>query len=439
MEAGPDIDNPYVDTARIGPRRRPWNMRPAVPKAPAATAVGWRADLFVALLGLTLSGAFFAWLCGLPPKVAKLSDFYREAWPAYHALSHGDVLGFIRTGPAYVGSLVLRAPFALLATAVGGHSRAVAFATGLPCLAAAAAFCAWLTSKPRDGGPVTWPTRINPMLLFFISPILGGSLILGHPDEVLGAVLCVGGVVLASRGRGGWCGLLLGLAVVNKTSALVAIPVALAVAPRGVRWRALGIAAVVAGAFLVPITLIRDQTMTASGAGATLGTQTVGLFFSPQLLWWLGSRSWIVREAHPIIVLCACGCAALWWAVRARRPSDGDATTEAVQLLALVLLLRAALDPWNNIYYELGFVLALMTYEVLCGRTPLMTFAYSVAIVAIVPIAFIHMQPDLRAALFAAMAVPTIGWLSARIYLPACARVYRSVPRRRVASGARQA
>ena len=428
-----------METARIAARRRPQNKRPAVPEAPDVNAVGWRADLVVAVIGLAIGGSFFAWLCGQPAKIAKLSDFYREAWPAYHALSHGDVLGFIRTGPAYVGSLVLRAPFALIASAAGGHSRAVSFATGLPCLAAAAAFCSWLTSAPRQRAVVTWPTRINPVLLFFISPILGGSLILGHPDEILGAVLCVAAVILGSRGRASWCGLLLGLAVVNKTSALVAVPVAFVVTPKEVRWRALAISVVVAGAFLVPITLLRDQTMTASGAGATLGTQTIGLFFSPQLLWWLGSHSWVVREAHPIIVLCAGGCAALWWWLRARKPIGRDATTEAVLLLALVLLLRAALDPWNNIYYELGFVLALMTYEVLSGRTPIVTFAYSVAIVLVVPVAFIHMQPDLRAALFAAMAVPTIAWLAAMIYLPDRARLVGPMLRRRVASSPQQA
>jgi len=39
------------------------------------------------------------------------NDFYKEAWPAYLLLDHGHILAFLRDGPGYVGSLILRAPF----------------------------------------------------------------------------------------------------------------------------------------------------------------------------------------------------------------------------------------------------------------------------------------------------------------------------------------
>src|SRR5579862_5537331 len=240
-------------TSRLGTRTRPWTARLTVPRGSHASAIGWRADLFVAALGVTLSASFFAWLCSLPSKQAKLSDFYHEAWPSYQALLHGHVLEFIRLAPGYFGSLVLRAPFALIAGALGGHSRAVAFATGLPCLAAAAIFVSWLSATPRRGGEITWHGRITPVLLIFATPIFEGSLIMGHPEEVLGAVLCVLAVILASRGHANWCGVLLGLAIVNKTSALVAVPVAFAVLPKGSRLRSMTIMAIIAGAVLAPL------------------------------------------------------------------------------------------------------------------------------------------------------------------------------------------
>jgi len=77
---------------------------------------------------------------------------------------------------------------------------------------------------------------------------------------------------------------------------------------------------IIAGAVLAPLTLIRDQSLSASGAGATLGSETTGLFFSPQLLWWFGSHSWIAREAHPMLIVVAIGCAALWANETKRNP-----------------------------------------------------------------------------------------------------------------------
>ena len=50
-------------------------------------------------------------------------------------------------------------------------------------------------------------------------------------------------------------------------------------------------------------------------------------------------------------------------------------------LLALLLLLRCVLDPWNVVYYELPFLLALLCWEALCRpeRPPVLALAASLA------------------------------------------------------------
>jgi hypothetical protein len=47
------------------------------------------------------------------------TDYEREAAPALAALVRGDVGGFLSLSPAYGGSLIIRAPFALAASCLG--------------------------------------------------------------------------------------------------------------------------------------------------------------------------------------------------------------------------------------------------------------------------------------------------------------------------------
>jgi len=328
-------------------------------------------------------------------------------------LAHGNVHAFVQLGPAYVGSLVLRAPFALIPNAWGGSSRETYLASALPCMFVVVAFCTWLATQPRRRGGITWASRLGPILFCLVNPVLVMGLLLGHPEEALGAVLCVGAVILAVKEKAGWAGLLLGLAVINKSWALVAVPVVLAVAPANRRW-VLFVATSTTGALLLTVLLMSGNGVSATAAG----TQTGTFFFPSQLLWWLGRHSWIVREAHVGIVLVAVGCAALWRSQRVRPRSSRDGMPDALLLLALVFLLRAALDPWNNIYYHVPFLFALIAYEVRSGRAPLLTAAYTLLIYYAVLVKVPTMSPDVRAALYAAIVVPMIVWLAARLFLP---------------------
>jgi len=86
------------------------------------------------------------------------SDYETEARPAFGALTHGHVLEFLRLAPAYGGSLVERAPFALLPGLWGGGELAVYRMVALPCLLAAAVSvalradaCRWSTNALASG------------------------------------------------------------------------------------------------------------------------------------------------------------------------------------------------------------------------------------------------------------------------------------------------
>jgi hypothetical protein len=379
------------------------------------SAPTWGVHVVVAVIGIGASVAALVYAIGAPPSQARLNDFYHEAWPAYAALVHGNVLEFGRVGPGYVGSLVLRAPFAMLPSAWGG-SRAVYFASALPCLFAVVAFCTWLAAQPRRRGGIGWASRLMPIMCCVLSPVVLIGLFEGHPEDLLGAVLCVGAVVLAIHGRVGWASLLIGIAVFNKPWALVAVPVVIVVMPRE-RRRSVILAAAATATAVLGFVLVHGHGLSPAAATATTGD----ILNPPQLLWWLGQNSWPAQQAHVLIVLVAVPCSALWWLRRRREPWRGE--SDALLLLALVLLLRCALDPWDTLFYHVPFLFALTAYEIRSGRMPLMTVLYSLALLLVAPPYGIpRMSPDLHAACYAAIVIPMIGWLAARLFVPCGAR-----------------
>jgi hypothetical protein len=375
----------------------------------------WGALLVVALLSAATSVVVLIYAASGRIELVKFNDFYREAWPAYSALGHGHVLEFLRLGPVYVGSLVLRAPFALIATALGGGRRAVYVASALPCMIAATTLCTWLAAQPRRRGGIGWASRIVPIVCCVINPLVLVALFGGHPEEVLGASLCVGAVILAVRGRTTWAAVLIGLAVINKSWAIVAVPVVIAALPEG-RRRALLIAASTAGAVLVPIAIVAHQ----HGVSATVASTKTGPIFNPsQLLWWFGAHSWLADNARVLIVLAAVTLATLWYFKKGVDRESAARLPNALLLLALVFLLRAALDPWDNLYYHVPFLFTLVAYEASVGRPPALTVFFTVALNIVATINGVpHMAPDLRSALYAATVVPTVLWFAATLYLP---------------------
>jgi hypothetical protein len=194
------------------------------------------------------------------------------------------------------------------------------------------------------------------------------------------------------------------LAVDNKTWALVLIPVVLAVLPRQ-RVRAVGILLLGLAPIYLPVFFLR------SGGGGSLGASTgTSIFLFPQLWWWFGSHSWISMHAHEVIVVAAVVVAALWATLRQRPPAGLQRARQGLVLLAAVLLLRAAMDPWDNIYYQLPFLMAVFALE--RERIPRVSAAVTAALfIATVPLAGEDLS--LRVLAYQALAIAlmiAIGW-----------------------------
>ena len=343
----------------------------------------------------------------------RLNDFYGEAWPAYRLLFHGRFVAFLRRSPAYGGSLLLRAPYALLASALGASPQVVYAATAIPCLLTPALLAGHMAAARRvESAPSAGPRSsrsLRPVDLFIISPPVMIAIVEGHPEEALGAVLCVLAVLLACRGSGRAAGLALGIALINKSWAIVAVPLVVALLPADQRLRGIVTLLATAGAVMVPDTLLRAASL--ASAGTSLGAQNSGIFLIPQLWWWFGRKSWLVREAHILLVLTDWLVTVVWWYARAHSSRRIPNVAQALAMLALVLFLRAALDPWDNAYYLAPFMLAVAVYEDRPGF-PRLTWLCALAIlVTVVPDWQEHGLPaDAQAAAFSVFALITIAW-----------------------------
>ncbi|CAA9497033.1 MAG: hypothetical protein AVDCRST_MAG13-2041, partial [uncultured Solirubrobacteraceae bacterium] len=132
-------------------------------------------------------------------RAVEWTDYEREALPAVTALVAGDPAGFVAQAPAYGGSLLLRAPFALAADAAGGGPLAVFRALAAPALLASVALGLVLWSGLARAGRTraAWAA----LGLAVLHPTAVRALETGHPEEVVGGALALGAVALALAGR----------------------------------------------------------------------------------------------------------------------------------------------------------------------------------------------------------------------------------------------
>ncbi len=346
--------------------------------------------------------------------IGRINDFLQEAYPALRLLYQGHLDDFLRASPAYVGSLILRAPFALVAEAAKGSWQTVYAVSSLPCLAAAPILGAWLARTRRVDDPSAVWTWFSPFgLLLVINPLLIFCLVQGHPEDVLGASLAIAGVVQASRGKPVVAMFLVGIAVFNKPWALVAAPVAFVALP-GQRVRGGIVFSFVVGVAYLPVLVIHLLGTASGSASAALGVATGSIFQFPQLWWWFGPHDWISVHAHELIVIAATVSAAAWWRWRSQYlASKGDREREALLLLAFVFLLRAAMDPWDNIYYQLPFVMAIYAIEI---RRPPRVGVLLTLILCAVTVPLHNPNFDLRAAIYQCAVVPMLLALALRVY-----------------------
>jgi hypothetical protein len=357
------------------------------------------------------------------------TDYEVEVQPAFEALAHGHLLGFLQLAPIYGGSLIERAPFALLPGLWGGGSLAVYRLVAVPCLAAAAALGVWIVAGMRRQGRSRLARGVA-LGVCVANPVTLSALETGHPEELLGGSLCVAGALLAcaptvSRRRA----VALGLAIANKQWALLAVgPVLLALPP--------GRRRVFLAATFASTAVILAPLLFGAGAHFAAGARAVAApgstIFQPWQVWWFlghhgplvhglfgdakpGYRAgpvWTGQLSHPAVLGAGLALAIMLWARSAhRRLAPG----EALAALALVLLARCLLDTWDTAYYTLPFLFALLAFEVrLSARPPLLALSAS----ALVWLSFRwlpnHVSPDAQAVIFLAWSVPLAGWLGAQ-------------------------
>ncbi|HWM12149.1 MAG TPA: glycosyltransferase 87 family protein [Solirubrobacteraceae bacterium] len=361
-------------------------------------------------------------------------DYFSDASAAIDAIVRRDLDDFFANQPLMGGfSLLLRAPF--VAAVFHSSLETVYFAGALPCLLATVVLGLALARVAAERGQ---PALVQGLVagLATINPITFRALHWGHPEELLGAALCVGAVLAALRERELLAGVLLGLAIATKQWALIAVlPVLLAAPAR--RLPLLAIAGGLVALFYLPA-LVADSARFGEAGQAVAGQDGAGASTTPWSLWWpiaeigdspLGERymapGWVGTLSHPLIVLLPIPLAALLWRRRDRRPDD------ALLLLALLFLLRCLLDNWNNDYYHAPFFVSLLAWETL--RRPGVPYL-SLIVAILLGLSFWPEQTRVFAdsldaapllfAVYVAWAVPLALLLATALYRPDILRQY---------------
>lgn len=356
------------------------------------------------------------------------TDYDSEASAAFRYLAQGDLTGFASSVPSYGGSLVLRAPFALIAGLLGAGDDALYRTVSLPGLLAAAVLATGLVAVARRRGWSGWACLAIVGVATAGPPMVSATQY-GHAEELLIAALAIGSVLAARGGRPWVAGLLLGLAVAGKPWAIIAAGPVLLSLP-GVPWRPVLAAAAVGVCVLGPLA-VADHGIVASSKMAATDTGTV--FKAPQIWWFSGHRvhreagdtsvrpgarvapAWLSRTSRPMIVLAAAALALLWWRRRSR--------SDVLGLLTLVFLVRCLLDPWDNLYYHAPFLAALLAWEVHAGRRAPWA-ALSAALALRLSLVFVPQVAgvDAQAVAYLTWAVPTLGLIALTVFAPARAR-----------------
>jgi Glycosyltransferase family 87 len=316
-----------------------------------------------------------AWMASM---VTSAGDWPLDSWPAIHALIGGEVGDYL-SAKAMMGpfSTLIQAPFA--AVAPPGHLSVYIWAS-TPCLLAAGLVGLYLGSiAARRGVPLF--ARVLIAFLCVVNPLVLSALQNGHPEEILTAALVVGAIAAAGEGKTAGSAVLLGLALASKQWAVLAILPTLMALPR-FRLR-VGVAAIgIAVLFTAPSVVASPESFTEVSGNAA----NTGWVVTPWSIWYPGAsvetkvvgsgQATFVAEvhhapplvgdmSHPFIVLLAF---AVPLSLAARRRSFRLSGGEAMGLLALVALLRCALDPVDNVYYHLPLLMALIGWDAFACR-----------------------------------------------------------------------
>jgi hypothetical protein len=336
------------------------------------------ADATLVALGLVLSvrAAF---------SVTTLGDYAGDGGPALAALLHGNLHAFGQARPEMGDlSLFVRAPFAALAY-LGHPTELNIYRWGVfPCVVSVAVLGLWLAriARSRGVGPIG---QLLIVALTILNPLTSSAISLGHPEELLTASLCIGALIAALKQRTVLTLVLLGLALACKQWSVVAILPILFALERG-RIRTLAGAVALAALITLPevvgspatylhtqLSLARHHRSESSAWSwwwplAPNGTRYVLIEGTkvPVTLHRLPFA--LVESLHSLIIVLDAVIAVIVARVRGcpLRPND------AFALMAVVLLLRCALDTETMPYYHAALFLDLLAWDAFTAeRLPL--------------------------------------------------------------------
>ena len=316
-----------------------------------------------------------AWISQSPDS---LGDYPGDGAPAVDALASWRIGDFISAQPLMGPfSILVRAPFAALAD--GGELSAYRLGS-FPCVLAAGLLGLYLAGIARRRR-VGLLGQALIVALCLLNPLTFEALEMGHPEEILTAALVVGAVAVAAEGHVGRATLLLGLALATKQWAVIAVlPVLMALPARQIRVAAgaaaIAIALTLPG-FLAAPTQFLEMQGNAANTKQIVDAWSVWYAAAPEVTQQIdvGGETVAVQRrllpeelghlSHPLIVLTALLLPLL---LAVRRGSFRLSGSDAMALLALLALLRCGLDPVNNLYYHVPFLLAVVGWDAASTR-----------------------------------------------------------------------
>jgi hypothetical protein len=345
--------------------------------------------------------------------------------PSIDALSHGDLHGFFANQPPMGSfSMLLRTPPTMLANAVGGGDLLVYRLGVFVCMLAAGLLAVYLAmTMMRRGRPWTLWALLAAACL--INPLTYQAAFYGHPEEMLAAVLAVGAVIASGRRQWLIAGLMLGAALATKQWTALAIIPALIAAPAGTRVRVALTCAALAATLTLPMAVgDSDRFRAAQEEVSTAATFTNTV--TATNLWWpfasestgtgtdtMGRVAQLTQYSLPDSVgtplhLGVIAAALLLCLLYARTRGGGN-PEDVLQLVALLFLARCMLDPLTFSYHHLPFLVALISYEALRRRVPVLS-AYSIAAVLLLNEVVVPSgEPRLINAVYLAWTLPVAG------------------------------
>lgn len=241
---------------------------------------------------------------------------------------------------------------------------------------------------------------------------------------------------MIAAGRRRWlvAGLMLGAALATKQWAALAILPALIAAPAGTRVRLALTCAALAAALTVPM-LAADPDRFRSAQDAVSVASSYTNTVTATNVWWplasastgegtdgFGQPTTITQYSLPdragrIMHLGVIAVALLLCLLYARRRGRGN-PEDLLELVALLLLLRCMLDPLTFSYHHAPFLVALIAFEALRRRVPVLSACSIAALLLLNEVIAPSGEPWLINTFYLAWTIPLAGAMALSLFAP---------------------